>query len=409
MTKRMIYIYAVILAVLFFGGCTDQSDDSDPPTENSTWQMTYGSQVNASCRRMIQADNGGYFLLGIANEIEVPEPNGDPYLIKVDSSGNILWEKTYGSTRYDIGLGMVPTDDGGLMIVGQVMSAGNNGMDVWLIKVDSQGNRIWSNTFGGPLDEFMGGIYPTSDGGYMLGGNIIDPDDIIADAGVEGYGGLDGRSNIHLIKIDQNGEPLWSKTFESEENTIASAGTATPDGGFLICANILYFPVNDNDLLLMKVDGDGNDEWTRTWEAEKPSISAMIPTSDGNYLLSGRIAPIGAANSLECNFYFLKVRPNGNEIWNKRYGTSERFETASVLIETPDGDFIGAGGSMDIIITKLNRGGEQIWENTITTGTHNTFSGISLASDGGIVIAGSLWQNNSNIFLYKTDSDGNIN
>lgn len=348
----------LILVFMLIGGCSSESNNQDinDNPNNNTWQQTYGSQVNASCRHMIQADGGGYFLLGIANQTEIPELNGDPYLIKVDSSGNILWEKTYGGPRYDIGLGMVLTDDGGLMIVGQVMSAGNNGMDVWLIRVDADGNRIWSNTFGGPMDEFMGGIYPTSDGGYLLGGNIIDPDDIIADAGAEGYGGFDGRSNIHLIKIDQNGNPLWFKTFESEDNTLASAATATPDGGFLICANILYFPVNDNDLLLMKVDSDGNEEWTRTWETEKPSISAIIPTSDGNYLISGRIAPVNST-SLECNFYFLKVRPNGNEIWNKRYGNPDRFETASVLIETPEGDFIGAGGARDIIITKLNRGG----------------------------------------------------
>ena len=133
------------------------------------------------------------------------------------------------------------------------------------------------------------------------------------------------------------------------------------------CTNILYFPVNDNDLLLLKVDRTGNEEWSRTWEEDKPSMSAMVRTTDDNYIISGRVAPVSGSSSLECDFYFLKVRPDGTEIWSKRYGTDTRFEIGALLLETTNRDLVGAGGSQDIIIIRINSQGDELWTNTVIT------------------------------------------
>lgn len=409
MKKRVFSLYFLIVVALIITGCsTDSTDPDNTGAAGNTWRRTYGSQANNSCFHMIPSGDGGYLLVGITNYVEVPEMNGDVYLMKVDGEGNIIWEKSYGGPRYDVGLYIHRNNDNTLLIAGQTLSAGASGTDLYLVKTDAQGERIWSKTIGGPLIETMGHIHPASDGGYILIGNIVDPDDIIADAGAEGYGGFDGRSNVHMIKVDPAGNPEWSKTFASEKNTLTTCSIQTEDGGYLIAANILYFPVNDNDFLLIKVDGNGNEQWTRTWEGEKPSMAAMVKTADNNYLISGRIAPL-SSNSLECNFYFLKVRPDGSEIWNRQFGIINRFETAALLLETPGGDLVGVGGSQDIIIIRLNSQGNELWTNTVSTGTHNTFSGIAQAEDGGFVIACSQWSNGPRILLVKTDPQGQVN
>ena len=80
----------------------------------------------------------------------------------------------------------------------------------------------------------MATAWPIPDGGYLVGGNIVDPNDVVADPGAAGYGGFAGRSNVYLARTDSDGHEIWARTFGGENNVLATGGIQTPDGGFMI-------------------------------------------------------------------------------------------------------------------------------------------------------------------------------
>jgi len=195
---------------------------------------------------------------------------GDVYLIRTDATGEVLWEKIYERGGYAEGSAIAWAGDGNLLISGPAAFSTTNGMAIYLLKVDPAGNELWFKTFDGPLDE-MGTAWPLEDDGYLLGGNSVDPNDIVADPGAPGYGGLAGRSNIYLAQADADGNALWSRTYGGENNVMVSDGLQTPDGGVLLLATIMGYPESDDDIYLLKVDANGNEVWSRTWKRGLPA------------------------------------------------------------------------------------------------------------------------------------------
>jgi CubicO group peptidase (beta-lactamase class C family) len=398
---------------------TEPSPTAAPVTEpgvtSNTWIKTYGGDQDDVGWDVLLADDGGYFIVGTTNLEFEPEQQGDIYLIRTDAAGEVLWEKTYGGEEYDAGSTIFPADDGGLMIAGHTASFGAGGQDAYLIKVDQDGNEIWSKTFGGPLDE-MATAWPMEDGGYVVGGIIVDPNDIVADPGAAGYGGLAGRSNIYLSRTDDDGNELWTRTFGGENNVMATSGVQTPDGGFLILATILRYPENDDDIYLLKVDENGEEVWSRTWDEGTTNSYDLVQTPDGNYLISGSYSPYEDMDRVKLDFLFIKVDPEGNELWTSTFGDPDMVDHGSVLAETTDGGYVTAGELVkdyyswdaDIMLVKIDENGQPLWERIFETDAHSMFATILQHPDGGYVVAGSTFNGRVfDIFLIKTDSEGN--
>ena len=121
----------------------------------------------------------------------------DLWLVKTDSDGNMIWSKTFGGLHDDEGHCIQETINGNLVIVGYTRSYGEGNWDVWLIKIDREGDEIWSKTFGGESADYGGFVQATSDGGYIITGNT------------SSYG--NGYSDTWLIKTDSDGNEAWGK------------------------------------------------------------------------------------------------------------------------------------------------------------------------------------------------------
>jgi hypothetical protein len=382
----------------------------------STWIRTYGGEQEDDAWDVLLAEDGGYFIVGGTNLEYEPKMQGDIYLIRTDATGQVLWEKTYGGEGYQSGRTVFQTTDGGLLISGPTASSEARGTDIFLLKVDRDGNELWSKTFGGPLDEF-GAVWPTEDGGYLLGGNLVDPNDLVADPSAAGYGGFAGRSNIYIARTDADGNELWSHTFGGENNVMTKASIQTPDGGFLILATIMHYPETDDDIYLLKVDADGNEVWSRTWEQDLLSGRALIQTTDGNYLLAGVYMPLDATDRSATDFLFIKVDPAGNEIWKSTLGEPDVLDYASLLIEAEDGSYIAVGNRVtsftswddDVVLVKIDTSGQLLWERVIETDTHVMLGTIRRHPDRGYVIVGSIVRDGAfDILMIKTDAEGNM-
>ncbi len=216
---------------------------------NKLWGKTFGGSNNDYTYAIQQTSDGGYILTGYTKSYGAG--GQDAWLIKTDSSGNKLWDRTFGGSFDEYASSVQQTSDGGYILAGYTSSYGVGGQDAWLIKTDSNGNKLWDRTFGGSDDEYASSVQQTSDGGYILAGYTSS----------YGVGGQDAW----LIKTDSNGNKLWDRTFGGSDEDYASAVQQTSDGGYILAGatqNSDY--MSHWDAWLIKTDAEGNAPAIRT-------------------------------------------------------------------------------------------------------------------------------------------------
>lgn len=377
---------------------------------DKTYRKTSGDDMGED---VLVADDGGFYIVGTAGlDVSGAGVNGDVYLIRTDANGEVLWEKTYGGDKAEEGLSIVRTNDGNLLLAGMTKSSGAGGADAYLVKVDLDGNEIWSKAFGGLLDE-SASVRELADGGFMLWGNSVNPNDIVADPGAAGYGGYAGRSNVYLAKIDAKGNKIWSQTFGGKNNLLTSGGVEASDGGFVVLASLLRFPEPGDDIYLLKLDKNGNKVWDRTWEDGTMAAYDLIRTADDNYLIAGSYAPIGDAAQPKADFLFVKVDQQGQDVWTSTFGDPAMMDYPMAVTQTADGGYIAAGdwikdwsgASVGLIsITKIGPDGKLVWEKTIKpAGRHNVLRTWLQLADGSCLLVGSRLTQKFSIYLMKVD------
>lgn len=382
---------------------------------SETWTKTYGRNHENMASDLVLAPDGGFLLVGGIGKVYEDDQEGGVLLIRVDPTGDILWHRVYGGENFDIGWSITPTPDGHYLISGETTSFGAGGMDIYLIKVDQDGHEIWSKTYGSPMDEVVSSVRSTLDGGFILFGNQVDPNDIITDPGMAGYAGFAGRSDIHVVKIDAEGNVIWSKTYKSAENTIASSGVVVRDGSYLVLASIIHFPSLDNDLLLLKIDDNGDEVWSRTLEEDSYAGYGLIETFDRNHLITGIYQ---SAEDTLSDAYALKLDGEGQVIWRYPYGDPGFNEVGSGILEVHDNNIMilssmtrsDFSGESSIKLFAIDSDGILLWDKIIAIFQFAKVSAFIQHPDGGFMITGSTLRSGGthNAFLIKTDAYGNV-
>ncbi|MBU0754719.1 MAG: hypothetical protein KJ645_06235 [Planctomycetes bacterium] len=400
------------LLTLMVGICLLASCSPTPP-----WTKTYGGPESEIGSGIVSAQDGGYYIVGTRDLRSTGERQANIMLMRIDTAGEVVWEKTFGGEGLHQGRSILRASDGGLLIGAQTYSVGAEETDATLMKVDENGNEIWSRTYTTPLDERVAAVREMPRGGYVLAGSVLDPDDVIADAGLAGYFGAGRRSSPYLVRSDADGNATWSRTFDNGTNTLLSDALPTPDGGVLVLASITYFPDSDDDLYLLRIDEQGNEVWSRTWRQGRRYGHDLIETADGNYLITGSHARAEDAARSEADFLLIKVDPEGNEIWSRTFGDPAMMDWAYGAVGVAEGGFVVAGTRTEdlhgtpenIVFLKVDERGQLLWEREFETGTHNMFGALLQKADGGFVMSGStrVAIGNFDVFLILTDPEGN--
>ncbi len=237
------------------------------------WARVFGgAEVDLGCA-VQQTTDGGYILVGHTQSKGAGR--ADLWLIKTNSTGIKEWERTFGGSQWDAGYSVQQTRDGGYILVGHTKSKGEGKSDVWLIKADATGNKLWEKIYGGRQEDVGRWVEQTQDGGYILVGWTKS----------KGSGGAD----IWLIKTNANGVKQWEKTFGGVGNDWSRCVQQTQDGGYILLGSTASFTAEQSyDFWLIKTDVNGNRQWDRMYGTPYWDRGRFLQqTNDGGYILIG--------------------------------------------------------------------------------------------------------------------------
>jgi hypothetical protein len=352
--KKVISLSLVLLLFSFLiSGCTKQNTT---PSIQAVWQKTFGGSYDDGAYSIQQTKYGGYIVAGLTNSFGAG--NYDVYIIKLNGNGNKVWEKTYGGSNNDEAFSIEQTKDGGYIVAGLTNSFGAGDWDVYIIKLDGNGNKVWEKIYGGSNNDEAFSIEQTKDGGYIV-------------AGLTNSFGA-GDWDVYIIKLDGNGNKVWEKTYGGSNNDGAYSIQQTNDGGYIVAGWSNSFGVGYADVYVIKLDGNGNKVWEKTYGgSDYDGAYSIEQTKDGGYIVAGLTNSFGAG---DWDVYIIKLDGNGNKVWEKTYGGSNNDGVISIQ-QTTDGGYIAGGtysfgaGYADVYIIKMDSEGN--------TGPYPPIQGIS--------------------------------
>jgi hypothetical protein len=237
---------------------------------NLVWEKNFGDVRGDDAISVINAPGGGYIVLIISDaDVSGQHGNEDVWVIKLDNDGNELWRTVLNNDSYDLGLKIINSNDGGYILVGTTNSG--NGDDAWVVKLDASGNKLWDKKFGGTSGDRFYSII-TVDGGYVAVGstNSLDGDVVGKHPGIDPNSGGEA-SDVWVVKFDESGNMIWQKCLGGSLTDQGYAIVKTSSGGYAISGAT---DSNDGDVSgnhggydawIVEIDGLGNIVWQKTF------------------------------------------------------------------------------------------------------------------------------------------------
>lgn len=304
------------------------------------WQRTIGGSGQEDLITAFQTKDGGYMLGGssssnptiLENETKVEKNtketkpdlygkteksrgNMDYWIVKLDKTGQLQWQKTFGGKYADLLRSIEQTKDGGYILGGYSTSTAsedktdaNTGIGAyWIIKTDNLGKIEWQHTYGGNGDNQLYVIHQTQDGGYIVGGNSNSTDSLSSMGG-----NVSNDTDYWVLKLDEKGTIVWSKTYDFGKMDILTSLVENKDGSYLIggyASNGSGEEENTKkgktetgikDYIALKVSETGEELWSKTVGSDGEDIlRKLIETRDGGYLMAGTSNAQSASGSLK--------------------------------------------------------------------------------------------------------------
>lgn len=308
------------------------------------WRSSYGGKKRDDAYAITRSSDGNFFAVG-SSESFSNDGDKDVYVVKFDKDGKRIWQKTYGGAESDVGKSVVAVNNGGILIAGFTNSYGKDRTDVYILYIDKDGKEIWSKAIGGKEEDEAHDISLTADGGFVVVGSTAS------------YG--KGREDFYILKFDGNGKFLWDKVYGGVESDILHTLTPTRDGGFVVAGETKSFESKHKDIDIIKYTKDGEQVWHKIFGFDsKDWVNDIIKIPGGGYLLAGTTKSFGFG---KFDFYVLEIDSKGSSVWANVFG-GETKDIAHALTRTKDGKIIVVGetdsfgsGGYDFMILELEK------------------------------------------------------
>jgi hypothetical protein len=363
---------------------------------DTLWTKTFGGSDYDVGNSVQQTIDEGYVIIGYTYSFGAGDR--DIWLVKINADGDTLWTKTFGGSHYEEGYSVQQTTDEGFIITGRTDSFGAGWFDVCLIKTNASGDTLWTKTIGGSGDDEGRSVQQTMDEGFIITGRT----------GSFGTGG-----DVWLIKTNADGDTLWTKTFGGRDGDYGSAVQQTPDGGYVIIGYTSSFGAGDYDNWLIKTNADGDTVWTKTFGGSGIDYGYSVQqTSDGGYIITGHSGSFGTGGDI----WLIKTNASGDTLWTKTLGGSNSDWSQSGQ-QTEDEGYIIAGniyslgvGDQDIWLIKTDAVGDTLWTKTLGGSGDDYGSAVQQTKGDEYIITGytySFGAGRSDVWLIKTTSEIN--
>ncbi|WP_245710079.1 hypothetical protein [Winogradskyella thalassocola] len=416
---------------------SDDDDIRSTPDINVSLIKTLGGTKNDSGQSVVATSDGGYAILGFTQSMngDITDKNNESFdfwVLKFNAQNELQWQKTFGGSADERGSSIIQTQDGGYAILGFSFSndgdvSNNHGsQDYWLVKLDTNGNLIWQKSFGFQGADSGISVIQTNDQGYLISG--------ILDVTASGGEGNSSRSTQHhaggdywALKLDTSGAMEWSQYFGGNFTDTPHDVIQTEDNGFIIVGSSdsndtdISSNIGTYDFWVVKIAATGNLVWEKSYGGTQiDEARAIAATNDGNYLIAGdtRSNDIDIAyNNGAADLWLIKISPEGNLLWEKTIGGSS-FDVARSIIKSQDNGFILAGssrsndsdvatnkGQNDAWILNIDSNANLLWETTIGGSNIDFAYSVAQLNDGSIVGVGDSTSDDGDIIENKGFTD----
>lgn len=345
----------------------------------------------------------------------------------------LSWQKCFGGPSYDYGESILPTPDGGYIMVGQTTGSGGDitgfysinvgSSNGWVVKMDHTGAIQWQECLGGTVAEFATVVLSTSDGGYLVGGSSSSPTGT-GNVTSANHGGWD----YWVVKLSSTGAIQWQNSYGGSQDEMLYAMSQTTDGGYILAGSSdsdddeVSGNNGTSDYWVVKITGIGVMQWQKCLGGSDEDFAYGVAQSpDGGYFITGYTnssdGEVTESHGIP-DMWVVKLDANGNLLWQNSLGGSLE-DVGNAVAATSDGGCISAGytysndgnvtgnhGRMDIWVVRLNSTGTILWQSCYGGSSYDDAQSIAATPDGGYLLAGGTSSTDGQVTCYNEASGG---
>ncbi|MCK4307141.1 T9SS type A sorting domain-containing protein [candidate division WOR-3 bacterium] len=315
------------------------------PAGNISWAKAFRlANYNTRARSIQQTLDRGYIIAA-----ETWSSAGGPYdfmVMKLDSTGDTLWAKTFGGTNWECIYSARQTSDGGYIVVGETYSFGAGAADFLILKLDSTGNVVRAKTFGGISEDYASSVRQASDGNYIVAG-------CTSSFGV-------GRRDFAVVKLNPSCDVLWAKCFGGTGGDFAHSVEQTSDSGYIVAGFTESFGAGGYDFLIIKLTPEGDLSWAKTFGGTDWDYGFSVQqTFDSGYIVAGETRSFATEGH---DFMVVKLTSTGDVSWAKTFFSNRiGISRPTSVQQIYDSSYIVVGvttsfgaGSGDFLMLKID-------------------------------------------------------
>jgi len=414
------YKYIALLALFFYSGCSSNDDANSFGFQNEIDTIsTLGGSKNESAQSIINTNDGGYIILGHAQSQDGDLSNKqnesyDYWVLKFDSQSSLQWSKTYGGSDDDRGRSIIQASDGGYVIIGSSSSSDldvteNAGsQDYWIAKLNASGDMSWQKSFGYSGSDSGLAVIQTIDNGYLVSGVL----DVTASGGEGNTRDTNARhagGDYWAIKLDSDGVLEWSKYFGGSFTDTPYDVIETNNGYMMVgSSDSNDVDISDNkgqyDFWVVNISDTGELIWEKTYGgSEIDEAWSIAGSGDGNYVIAGDTRSNNlnvTENNGGADVWVIKINPSGDLLWEETIGGTS-FDVGRSIKKTQDNGFLISGssrssdgdmtnnqGQNDALVLRIDASGGLKWQKTIGGSDIDFANDVIELNDGSIIAVG---------------------